>query len=76
MFDINRFLYKLRDRSMYTSIFKSKSKRETYATVMWIFEGGNRVFVRVSRALSRSTEVFLCKRLSNKEVGGRQKLID
>jgi len=69
MFDINKFLYKLRDRSMYTSIFKSKAKRETSATAMEIFEGMNIVLARDSRVLSRSLDVFgaRCDRTKKRE---------
>jgi hypothetical protein len=69
MFDINKFLYKLRARSMYTSIFKSKSKREASAMVRRRFESMNTVFARVSRSLSRLIDVFLasCRRTKNQE---------
>jgi hypothetical protein len=69
MFDINRFLYKLRDRGMYTSIFKSKAKRKTSATVTGIFEGVKMAFASCSRTLLRSRGVFLAGRWSNKESG-------
>lgn len=49
MFDINKFLYKLMDRSKYTSIFKSKSKREPSARVTGRFEALTMVFTRASR---------------------------
>lgn len=61
MFDINKFLYKLRDRSMYTSIFKSKAKRKTSATVTEIFEGMNMAFTGASRVLSRPGGRLSCR---------------
>jgi hypothetical protein len=51
------------------SYFKSKSKRETSATLTWQFEGMNMVFAKASRILSRSIDVFIASRGRTKSQG-------
>jgi hypothetical protein len=78
MFDINKFLFKLSDRSMYTRYFQVESETGNICEhEVEIFEGMNMIFASFSRVFpSRMVVPWANRRRTKNQEKGGAKLVE